>query len=127
MKLALAFIFILLISNIAISYAFAPEEQLPAAQEERAKNLFMRVKCLVCDGQVIAASDTEIAYNLRKLIRQKIAQNYSDEEIKSYLIKHYGQDILTSPSFNRITFLLWVLPAIFVIAGIFILLKFSKN
>ncbi|MDA0902387.1 MAG: cytochrome c-type biogenesis protein CcmH, partial [Proteobacteria bacterium] len=65
MKLALAFIFILLISNIAISYAFAPEEQLPAAQEERAKNLFMRVKCLVCDGQVIAASDTEIAYNLR--------------------------------------------------------------
>lgn len=102
-------------------FAFAPEDHLSRPQEQRARNLFLQVKCPVCQGQVIESSDTEIAYQLRKLIRQKITQGKSDAQIKSYLIEKYSDDILVSAPINSKTFLLWFLPLIFAVFGVILL------
>jgi len=43
------------------------------------------------------------------------------------LIEKYGDDILNSTPFNQKTALLWVLPMIFVIIGIWIIRNFSRK
>lgn len=106
------------------SLVFASEEFLPEAQEKRANELFLQIKCLVCEGQVIESSNAEVAYELRKLVRDKIASGQSNEEIKNFLVKNYGEEILTKPPFNSQTALLWLLPVIFFIIGIGFFLKF---
>jgi cytochrome c-type biogenesis protein CcmH/NrfF len=67
-----SFIFLLLfLSN---SNALSPETRLAKeTQEQRAMNLFLQVRCLICGGQVIENSDSEFSFEMRKLIRQKIA------------------------------------------------------
>jgi cytochrome c-type biogenesis protein CcmH len=95
------------------AFALSPEEKLPNEdQERRAMEMFLEVRCLVCNGQVIENSDTEFSFLMRKNIRQKIAAGKSDEEIRNELVREFGEDILTRPSgFNRI--ILWGLPLIF--------------
>ncbi|MDX2082413.1 MAG: cytochrome c-type biogenesis protein CcmH [Rickettsiales bacterium] len=95
------------------SLALAPENHLAdAKQESRAMNLFLQVRCLVCQGQVIENSNTEFAFQMRKFIRQKISQGESDDAIKKQLIEEFGSDILVYSSFEKNNFLLWLLPAI---------------
>ena len=95
--------------------------------EQRAQKLFLQVKCLVCQGQVIESSNTQIAFDLRKLIRDKIIAGLSDEEIKIYLIENYGPEILMNPPLNKETLILWALPAILLFIGcVLLILRFRK-
>ena len=99
------------------SFALSPEPHLEnEAQEQRAMKLFLEVRCLVCHGQVIENSATEFAFEMRKLIRQKISDGKSDDEIRTELIKEFGSDILVYSEFGKNNFLLWVLPAILALA-----------
>lgn len=97
------------------SFALSPEQHLSnQAQEERAMKLFSEVKCLVCNGQAIESSNTEFSFEMRKLIREKIAQGASDKQIKQELVAEFGEEILFS-SQSRI---LWILPAVVAILGL---------
>ncbi len=99
------------------SFALTPENRLADdAQEQRAMKLFLEVRCLVCEGQVIENSNTEFSFEMRKLIREKIAAGKSDEEIKADLVKEFGKDILTYSDFGKSDFLLWLLPLAFAVA-----------
>lgn len=111
-KFLLAVIFLLFSLN---SYALAPEERLEdSALEERAMNLFLEVRCLVCDGQVIENSDTEFSFAMRKSIRDRISAGKTDQKIKDELRKEFGDDILITPNFKN-KYLLFLLPILFAL------------
>ena len=96
--------------------ALSPEPRLPdESQEQRAMQLFLEVRCLICGGQVIENSNTEFSYEMRKLIRQKISSGLTNEEIKTELVKEFGEDILTSANQKTGRFFLWCLPVLFVV------------
>jgi len=109
------------------SLALSTEEKLENPQEEqRAMNLFLQIRCLVCAGQVIENSDTKFAHDVRKFVRKKINEGLSDEEIKAYLIKNFGDEILQTPTLKSQP-VLWLLPLIFLpIALIFTLKNYRK-
>lgn len=124
MKVFLVKILFFICLFISNSNALIVEEKLPNQQQElRAINLFLQVRCLVCNGQVIENSDAEFAFEMRKLIRKKISQNLTDEEIKEYLRENFGNDILTEINSKNGGYFLWILPIIFTILGIFFLRK----
>lgn len=107
------------------SFALSPETHLAdEAQEQRARNLFLEVRCLVCEGQVIESSATEFSFEMRKLIRKKITEGKSDKEIKDELVTEFGEDILTSTDFGKNNFMLWLLPFLF---AVFLLVKIFRN
>ncbi len=122
-KIFLAIIFVLLFFP-KYCLALVPENHLPDQQEQRARELFLQIKCPVCQGQVIESSNTEISFQLRKLVREKIIEGKSDKEIKAYLVAEYGEDILNSPKFNSTNSLLWILPLVFIIVGVLVIRKF---
>ncbi len=113
--------FVVFLFFVCNSFALSPEAHISEPQEQRARELFLQIKCPVCAGQVIESSDTEISFQLRKLVREKIVEGKSDEEIKSYLVTHYGEDILNSPNFNFTNMWLWILPLMFMIGGAWLL------
>ena len=111
-----------------ISYSVEPEEflQIPK-QEIRARDISKNIRCLVCQNQSIDDSSAPLAKDLRALIRIKVQENDSDEEIYKFLTDRYGDFILLKPPFKISTFLLWSLPFVFVIIGIFILFVHNKK
>jgi len=86
------------------TYALSPEVRLENENlETRAMALFLEVKCLTCNGQVIENSESEFAFQMRDLIRQKIREGKSDNEIKNELSAEFGENILTSSNDNKLT------------------------
>ena len=111
-----------------ISYSVEPEEFLQNPKQEiRARDISKNIRCLVCQNQSIDDSSAPLAKDLRTVIRIKVQENDTDEEIYKFLTDRYGDFILLKPPFKISTFLLWSLPFVFVIIGIFILFVHNKK
>jgi cytochrome c-type biogenesis protein CcmH len=129
MKLRLLLLVAILLSSFFClqSSALAPEQRLENDKDEkRAFNLFTEVKCLVCEAQTIDSSSSEFAYQLRQLIRQKILDHKSDEQIKTELIDEFGEDVITSSGLNQRNYLLWILPALFAMIAVIVIARTKR-
>ena len=124
MKNILLISFVLLLNPLNV-FSIEPDEILSDSKlENRARNLSKGIRCLVCQNQSIDDSDSELAKDLRKIIRIKIAEGKKDKEINDFLVEKYGNFILMKPPFYSETFLLWSSPFIIVFIG-FIIIFFS--
>ena len=124
MKNILLISFVLLLSPLNV-FSIEPDEILSDSKlENRARNLSKGIRCLVCQNQSIDDSDSELAKDLRKIIRIKIVEGKKDKEINDFLVEKYGNFILMKPPFYSETFLLWSSPFIIVFIG-FIIIFFS--
>ena len=116
--------FVLLLNPLNV-FSIEPDEILSDSKlENRARNLSKGIRCLVCQNQSIDDSDSELAKDLRKIIRIKIVEGKKDKEINDFLVEKYGNFILMKPPFYSETFLLWSSPFIIVFIG-FIIIFFS--
>ena len=93
-------------------------------QNKITKNL----RCLICQGQSVFDSDSEFANSLKLVVKNKINEGLTEDEIYESLSKKYGEWILYDPQFNKNTYFLWFLPLlIFLYGGAIILKKLIKN
>ncbi len=103
-------------------HSVEPEEFLQNPKQElKARNISKNVRCLVCQNQSIDESAAPLAKDLRILIRKKVKEGHTENEIYKFLTDRYGDFILLKPPLKRITFMLWFLPFVFLAIGIFIL------
>tara|TARA_B100001287_G_C22474137_1_gene431128 strand:- start:297 stop:662 length:366 start_codon:yes stop_codon:yes gene_type:complete len=114
MKLLNFFIFILII--FSFSLVKADEINL---QNKITKNL----RCLICQGQSVYDSDSEFAISLKLVVKNKIDEGFSEDQIYKFLTKKYGEWILYDPQFNKNTYFLWFLPLLIFLFGGAIILK----
>lgn len=117
MRLILVFIFFIL-SFMTVSAKTSVT--LSPTQENRALAFFETIRCPVCDGQPLAGSEAELSRDLQNVIRVKIKEGKTDDEIKAFLSHTYGEDILLTPPMGVNTLLLWYGPYIFLL-GCFII------
>ncbi len=104
--------------HMAPAWAVNPDEVLSdPALEQRARDLSIEIRCLVCQNQSIDDSDAQLARDLRVLVREKLVEGMSDKQVLDYLVERYGEFVLLKPRFNANTFLLWVLPGIVLLIG----------
>jgi cytochrome c-type biogenesis protein CcmH len=85
--------------------------------DARAYALAQSLKCPICAGETIAASQTDLAADLRKLIADEIAAGSSDDEIRSLFVRNYGEQVLLDPPVGGWGAALWVVPAVLAVAG----------
>jgi cytochrome c-type biogenesis protein CcmH len=88
-----------------------PAERLAdPAKEARARALFKEVRCLVCQNESIDDSEADLAGDLRKVVRGKVASGATDAEVRSFLVDRYGKFVLLKPPLDPSTVVLWLLP-----------------
>ena len=86
------------------------------------------LRCLVCQGQSIADSNSDFAITLKMVVRDLLEKGKTEEEIYNFLSDKYGDWILYKPKFNNENFFLWVFPYVaLVIGGIIIVLLIKKR
>ena len=86
------------------------------------------LRCLVCQGQSIADSNSDFALTLKMVVKDLIEKGKSEDEIYDFLSEKYGDWILYNPKFNLANILLWVLPySVLIIGGIIIVFLIRKQ
>jgi len=88
-------------------------------QNKITKNL----RCLICQGQSVYDSDSEFAISLKLVVKNKIEEGFSEDQIYKFLTNKYGEWILYDPQFNKNTYILWFLPLLIFLFGGAIILK----
>ena len=93
----------------------------------KTREISQNIKCLVCQNQSIDESNSEIAKDLKVLIKNKLKDGVSDDEIYNFLRDRYGDSILLKPPLKTNTILLWFLPFIILVFGSFFVIRFLKS
>jgi cytochrome c-type biogenesis protein CcmH len=95
--------------------------QLPDPEQERqARALMDTVRCLVCAGQSVADSNAEMAGDMRSIIRERIQAGQSPDQIRAWLISRYGDGISYQPRFDGKTAILFAMPFLLLLAGLWL-------
>ena len=89
------------------------------------------LRCLVCQGQSIADSNSDFAITLKMVVKDLIKNGKSEDEIYDFLSEKYGDWILYNPKLNAGNLLLWSLPYLVLVFGgaiiVFLIRKQSKK
>jgi len=91
--------------------------------EKRLQALSKDLRCLVCQNQSLADSNSGLAGDLRNEVREMILQGHSDKEISDFLVTRYGDFVLYKPPLRGTTLLLWLGPAIMLLIGLWVLYR----
>ena len=96
-----------------------PAEMLPdPAQEARAEQVGRQLRCLVCQNESIEDSNADLARDLRRLVRQRIASGDTDRQATEWVVARYGDFVRLRPPMTLMTAALWGSPVIAVLAGL---------
>ncbi len=125
--LLIVFSLFFLLSSGVIQAKVEIKEFSNQKEELRYKKLIDELRCLVCQNQNLAGSNSGLAQDLRKKVYDMISSGKSNDEIKEFMVTRYGDFILYRPPFNATTFILWVGPFIILIFAAFILLRFIRR
>lgn len=107
-----------LVSTQPAQAADAPSLAADPALENRMMQVAEELRCLVCQNETIAASQADLAIDLKKQIRLKLRQGESKAQILDFMVARYGQFVRYRPAFNLTTALLWIGPfALLLMAG----------
>jgi|TARA_B110000881_G_C18588541_1_gene526400 cytochrome c-type biogenesis protein CcmH len=89
--------------------------------------IYKNLRCLVCQGQSIADSNSEFAQTIKLVVKDKIKEGKSKEVIYEFLASKYGDWILYRPPLNKTNFLLWSIPYLVLSLGGLIILILTKK
>lgn len=121
-------IFTLMMTGQGIaSVSESPYPFTTASDATRFHELIKEIRCVVCQNQSIADSNAPLANDLRKKVYLMVTEKKSNQDIKDYLVKRYGEFILLEPRFNKLTFILWLFPFLGFIFVIVILFLFNAR
>ena len=104
------------VANMAL--AVQPDEVLDTpALEARARDISKGLRCLVCQNESIDDSNASLARDLRLLVRERLVEGDSNEEVVEFIVDRYGEFVLLKPTTGGWNWLLWAAgPILFVFA-----------
>ena len=112
-----ALIYLVILAAILVgiqSYSLAQEGK---SIDDQTKEISYLLMCPVCQGQSVGESNSNLANDMRDIIRKQLEQGKSKEEILAYFVNRYGDSILATPPPKGINWVLWLLPAVGIIVG----------
>ncbi len=96
-------------------------------KEARYKQLIDELRCLVCQNQNLAASNAELAQDMRRLTYEMVSEGATNEEVVLFMVERYGDFVLYRPPFKTSTAVLWVGPFIILAIGVLALVVFVRR
>lgn len=112
-KLILYYIVLLIFSNNV--YAF---------ETKKYNEIIESLRCLVCQNQSLAESDSSLAKDLRSKVKELIKNGKSSDEIYKFMSDRYTDYVLYNPPVKKSTIFLWYGP--FIILTICLIFLFWK-
>ena len=112
----------LLIGGLALAFTLQEFAFDTPAQEQAFRELTGKLRCLVCQNESLAASQSDLAQDLRKEVYAMMRAGKSKDEITGFLVDRYGDFVLYQPPVKPSTYLLWFGPFVLVgVGGLFLL------
>lgn len=128
MKTWRAFAFAVALLTATSAIAITSDERFDDPQKQALyERLGEEVRCLVCQNQTIGDSSAPLAADLRREIRDMVADGQTERQIKTFLTERYGEFVLYRPLYSGATSLLWIAPAALLLLGAGVLWRIIRR
>ncbi len=94
-----------------------PSIALTQTLEDRVSTISNELMCPVCQGQSVGESNSQLANDMRNIIRKMLVEGKSEHEIIAYFVDKYGESILAAPPTRGVNWFLWIMPGLAVVLG----------
>lgn len=103
--------------------------QLAAADtlDEETRRIGKQLQCPVCQGASVTDSPSDLAGQMRAVIRRKLEQGESEEQIVQYFVERYGDAVLVEPPRRGLGLAVWLGPAIVLALGAGVLALLART
>jgi cytochrome c-type biogenesis protein CcmH len=91
--------------------------QVPEPSDDDVNRIAKQLYCPVCENIPLDVCPTQACIQWRALIREKLAEGKSEQEIKDYFVLHYGDRVLSEPPRRGLNWLVYVLPPAMLLGG----------
>jgi cytochrome c-type biogenesis protein CcmH len=112
--------------------AQAPQQVTPAQGrvveetliERQTREISAQLRCVVCQGLSLQDSPSQLAQEMRGIVREKLEEGMTPAEVRAYFVEKYGEWVLLEPEPRGFNLLVYVLPIAMLFGGAgFVLLK----
>lgn len=108
--------------------AVQPDEMLDdPALESRAREISEGLRCLVCRNESIDESNADLARDLRLLVRERLTEGDTNEEVVDFVVDRYGEFVLLKPTMRGANMLLWIAGPVLLILGLGTALLYARR
>ena len=83
--------------------------------------------CPVCENVPLDVCGTQACIQWRALIRQQLADGWTEVEIHNYFVEQYGDRVLAEPPRRGLNWLVYTLPPLIVLAGLIIVFRVMRS
>ena len=95
-------------------------------KEKEALALMDSIRCVVCQGQPVSGSNADLAGDMRRIIRERIAAGETPEQVRGWLVSKYGAWVSFKPPLESRTAPLWLVPLLALLVGLWLLMRRLK-
>ncbi len=107
--------------SLALPHIAAAQDPTPSADDVNA--IAKQLYCPVCENIPLDACSTQACVQWRGIIRDKLAEGWSEKEIKQYFVDQYGDRVLAEPPREGLNWLVYIVPPVAFLAGAYLLFK----
>jgi cytochrome c-type biogenesis protein CcmH len=111
----------LLVIGIAAAQDQSPTP--PGITDDQVNAIARQMYCPVCENTPLDVCPTQACAEWRELIRDELAQGWSEQQIKDYFVQRFGARVLAVPPATGLNWLVYVVPPIIFLAGLFLLYR----
>lgn len=115
-----ALLFALVLSTLG---AAAVSAQASTPTDDEVNAIAKQLYCPVCENTPLDVCPTQACHEWREEIRKLLAEGKSEEQIKQYFVDYYGARVLAEPPRQGFNWLVYVVPPVVIVAGIFVLFR----
>jgi cytochrome c-type biogenesis protein CcmH len=122
---ALRWFFLALLLALLPAVAFAQDEEVT---DDEVNAVARDVYCPVCESTPLDVCPTAACADWRELIRTKLAEGQSRDEILDYFARQYGDGVLSNPPRRGASLVvLWILPVAGVLLGLLLFARLLRS
>ena len=117
----------LLLALVLVSHAAAQTPSPSQPTDDQVNAIAKRLYCPVCENIPLDVCGTQACAQWRDLIRQRLAEGWSDRQIINYFVDQYGDRVLATPPARGLNWLVYIIPPLLILAGAFILWRALRS
>lgn len=95
--------------------------QEPTPSDDEINAVAKELYCPVCENIPLDACGTAACEQWRGVIRDKLSQGWTKAEIKTYFVEQYGDRVLAEPPRRGFNWLVYIIPPLAFLAGVYML------
>jgi cytochrome c-type biogenesis protein CcmH len=103
------------------------QDPQPTPSDNEVNRVAKQLFCPVCENIPLDVCPTQACHEWRELIRLKIAEGWSDNQIKEYFALQYGDRVLAEPPLRGLNLLVYLVPPLFILGGMVLLYGVLKR